>query len=164
MSVENKIKQIKEKAAQVAVKAAAVATLMTGTGAVSSCDNQGQNGTTGENKDKIENVTEKIENVTEIDKADGTKTSVVFRATHFSDRSGHSHTDFLMENGDKIMGWENDRFIEPGDTVTYEMKEGELTEGRVDGSIKAVRYKGDAEVKKKVDFGKIGKIGKDRTD
>lgn len=154
MSVTNKIK---EKAAQVAVKAAAVATLMTGTGAVSSCDNQGQNGTTDANKDKIENVTE-------IDKADGTKTSVVFRATHFSDRGGHSHTDFLMENGDKIFGLKNDRFIEPGDTVTYEMEDRELTDGRARGRIKAVRYKGNTEVKKKVDFGKIGKIGKDRTD
>lgn len=151
MSVKNKIEQIKEKAAKVAVKAAAVATLMTGAGAVSSCDNQGQNGTTDENKDKIENVTE-------IDKADGTKTSVVFRATHFSNKYGHSHTVFLMENGDKIASGENDSFIEPGDTVTYEIGERELT------GIKAVRYKGNTEVKKKVDFGKIGKIRKDRTD
>ncbi len=144
MSVKNKIEQIKDKAARVAIKAAAVATLMTGAGVVSSCQENNRN--TDENKDKIENT----EN-----------TSVVFRSTHNSNKYVNS-TDILLENGDEFRAYDEDRFIEPGDTITYEAnkQEGDLTEG----TIKAVRYKGDAEVKKKVDFRKIGRIGKDRTD
>ena len=114
---------------------------MSGTGAVSSCDNQPP-----ENKEK------------------DIRTSVVFRSTHSSGDNGH-HTDLLMENGDNLYTYSKDRFIEPGDTVTYE--KGEAYEGRAPCRIKAVRYKDNGnpevkDVKKKVDFGKIGKIEKDR--
>jgi len=141
MSVQEKIAHIKDKAAKLAVKAAAVATLMSGSGAVSSCT-ENSNNNDDETKDKIENME---------------KTSVVFRSTHNSYRV-HTDTNILTENGDELHVYDNDRFLEPGDTITYETDNLGITK------VKAVRYKGNAEVKKKVDFGKIGKIGKDITD
>ena len=138
MSVKNKIEQIKEKAAKLAVKAAAVATLMTGTSAVSSCGNNGQYRATDENGEKIE-MTE------------GVKTSVVFRT-----KQTRSQNDVLLENGDVLsqcneVRIDNGAFLETGDTVTYDGNE-----------VKAVRYKGGTG--KQVNFGKIGKISKDITD
>lgn len=152
MSIEEKIAQIKDKAAKLAVKALAVTTLM-GTGAVSSCGNRAENEAANESKDKIENVNKR-------DKTDETKTSVVFRSTHTEDHSSLK-TRLLMENGDEFLVSGKHNFLEPGDTLTYET---EIVNRRPRGTIKAARYKGNAEVKKKVDFGKIGKIGKDITD
>ncbi|MBR1825807.1 MAG: hypothetical protein IJ770_04390 [Alphaproteobacteria bacterium] len=139
MSIQEKIAKIKNKAAQIAVKAAAVATLMSGTGAISSC--AGNNENTDETKDKIEQT-------------DKTKTSVVFR-------KGPSWKDLtneiLLENGDRIeedkLRQDRGAFLEPGDTVTYEGRKDNVT-------IVAVRYK---DGNKKVNFGKIGKIEKDKT-
>ena len=104
MNIKEKIDYIKDKAARLAVKAAAVATLMSGTGAVSSCQENNRN--SDENRENIE-------------RTDGTKTSVVFRSTHNSYRLS-SDTDILMENGDEFTTHDNDRFLESGDTVTYE--------------------------------------------
>lgn len=136
MSVKDKIEQIKEKAAKLAIKAAAVATLTTGASAVSSCDRQYRD--TDENGEKIE-------------RTEGVKTSVVFRT-----KQTQAQNDILLENGDVLLQCnhkfvDNGAFLETGDTVTY------------DGNhIKAVRYKGGTG--KQVNFGKIGKISKDRTD
>ena len=143
MNVKDKIERIKEKAAKVAVKAAAVTTLMTVTDTVlSSCVEHNRN--TDENGDKIERV-------------DGTKTSVVFRTTPANE---YKAKQILLENGETLSHYTgiagDDKihdgvFLEPGDTVTYQGND-----------IKAVRYKGGEG--KQVNFGKIGKIGKDRTD
>ena len=122
MSVKEKIYQIKDKATRVAVKAVAVATLMTGAGAVSSC--QENNSNTGENKDKIERV-------------DGTKSSVVLRTIKSNTKIG-SKNNILLENGDVLQqdvnyDWDKfDRgaFLEAGDTVTYEGNE-----------VKSIRYR-----------------------
>ena len=76
------------------------------------------------------------------------KTSVVFRSTHNSYRI-HTDSNILTENGDELNVYDNDRFLEPGDTITYETDNLGITK------VKAVRYKGNAEVKKKV-FGEIG--------
>jgi len=135
MSIKEKIEQIKDKAARVAVKTAAVATLIGGSGAISSCAAGSEN--TDENKDKIENV--------------GEKTSVVFKS-----KFGRFANHMLLENGDElsqdIVTKSKGAYLDVGDTVTYE-----------GNNVKAVRYKGTPEVKKKVDFGKIGKI-RDITD
>lgn len=134
MSVQEKIAHIKDKAAKLAVKAAAVATMMTGAGVAGSCAEDGAN--TDETKEK---------------------TSVVFRSIHNSYRYD-TDSDILTENGDELHVVGKGCFLEPGDTITYE------TDNMGTTKVKAVRYKGNAEVKKKVDFGKIGKIGKDITD
>ncbi len=137
MSVQEKIAKIKDKAAKLAVKAAAVATMMTGAGVVGSCAENCAN--TDETKDKIENTE---------------KTSVVFRSTHNSYRL-FTDSDILTENGDELYVDDKDRFLEPGDTITYETGRSGITK------VKAVRYKNG---NKNVNFGKIGKIGKDITD
>ena len=137
MSVQEKIAKIKGKAANLAVKAAAVATMMTGAGVAGSCAENCANA--DETKDKIENTE---------------KTSVVFRSTHNSYRY-HTDSDILTENGDELCVDDKDRFLEPGDTITYETDRLGITK------VKAVRYKNG---NKNVNFGKIGKIGKDITD
>ena len=157
MSFKNKIEQIKEKAAKVAIKASAVATLMTGAGAVSSCQENNRN--TDENKDKIENVEEDVKKKT--------MTSVVSEKWHLylkearpTTRVGMHTTKLKFEDGSDITINSRENIashINPGDTVTYETDTNHI-------EIKDVKHKGDAEVKKKVDFGKIGKIGKDITD
>lgn len=138
MSIKEKIARIKDKAAHLAVKTVAVATLMTGTSAVSSCQNQ----------DNDEDIREE-------------KTSVVFRSTHNSYRfKEDNNTDILLENGDEVRVDEN--FLEPGDTVTYEKTYSfENPEGKqfTVASVKAVRYKDGTG--KNINFGRIGKIGKD---
>ena len=140
MSIKEKIARIKDKAAHLAVKTAAVATLMTGTGAVSSCQNQ--------ERYNDEDLREE-------------KTSVVFRSTHNSYRfQEDNNTDILLENGDEVRVDEN--FLEPGDTVTYEKTSSfESREGKqfTKASVKAVRYKDGTG--KNINFGRIGKIGKD---
>ena len=142
MNIEEKIARIKAKAAKVAVKVAALATLATGVGAVSGCVETNDRNT-DENKDKIENVQKG-------------KTSVVFR-TKKNERDG-SENVVLLENGDVLRqdigdfyGRDSGAFLEPGDTVTYKCNR-----------VKAVRYKDGAG--KQVNFGKIGKIEEgDRT-
>lgn len=160
MDIKERIAEIKHKASMFAIKVATVTTMAAGTGAtLTSCNNN-----TDKDGDKIENVEDKNENVEE--KNENTvekKTSVVFRSTHHSSRYAN-YTDVLMENGDQFKLRGNDRFLEPGDTLTYNY------ETRINGSgneyvayeVEAVRYKGNAEVKKKVDFGKIGKLEKGR--
>ena len=142
MSVEEKIAKVRNKAANLAVKVAAV-TLLGGAGMATSCSENNRD--TDENGNKIENV-------------EGEKTSVVFRATHNSSKYGRS-TDILFEDGTSIIsnGIES-RFLEPGDTVTYEKSSDNIYQH----DVKAVRYKGGQG--KQVNFGKIGKVGKDRTD
>lgn len=131
MSVQEKIAHIKDKAAKLAVKAAAVATMMTGAGVAGSCAEDGAN--TDETKEK---------------------TSVVFRSIHNSYRYD-TDSDILTENGDELHVVGKGCFLEPGDTITYETDNMGITK------VKAARYKNG---NKNVNFGKIGKIGKDITD
>ena len=148
MNVKEKIAQIRDKvaAAKLAVKATAMAMLVSGAGAVSSCS---------ENKSDADENGEKTERV------EGEKTSVVFR-TKFSSLRGDADNLILLENGDKLtqsladcqaahISPDDGAFLEPGDTVTYEGND-----------VKAVRYKGGNG--KQVNFGKIGKIERDITD
>ena len=141
MSVEDKIAKVKNRAARLALKVATAATLVSGASVASSCSEKTN---TDENKDKIENIK-------------GEKTSVVFRAEK-SDHQYGSYKNVLLENGD-VVGQRIDyggvtddgAFLQSGDTVTYE-----------GNKIKAVRYKdGNG---KQVNFGQIGKLGKDITD
>lgn len=146
MSVKERIAKVKDKAAKLAVKAAAVATLLGGAGTAVSCS---------------ENNRDADENGNKIERVEGEKTSVVFRTAQSNHRHG-SESNILLENGDVLRQRIYDRntfgtnrddgaFLEPGDTVTYENNE-----------VKAVRYKGGNG--KQVNFGKIGKLGKDITD
>ncbi|MCM1324640.1 MAG: hypothetical protein NC218_11005 [Acetobacter sp.] len=144
MDIREKIAKIKSEMKLRAVKLATMATLLGGTTAVSSCTEQNKDTDIDENKDKIENV-------------DNSRTSVVFRLKQENGKVGSSN-HILMENGDELdtddFYFEKKRgnksiFLEPGDTVTYEGKD-----------IKAVRYKDG--YGKQVNFGKIGKIQKDR--
>jgi len=144
MSIEEKIAKIKDKAARLAVKTATVATLMTGAGVASSCAEENRNADLNENKDKIENI-------------EGTKTSVVFRSKQ-NNRYRDTENLILLENGDvleqdvgEFYGRDKGAFLEPGDTVTYK-----------GNKVKAVRYKDGTG--KNVNFGKIGRMGKDITD
>ena len=122
MNIKERIAQIRDKAAKIAVKSVAVATLLGGAGTVSSCTESNRD---TENKEKIENIEES--------KASGeTKTSVVFRSTHQDYRGGH-RTDILCENGDRFTS--DYQHIEAGDTITYE------SDGQYFPKIKAVRYK-----------------------
>ena len=149
MSIKEKIAQIKDKGAKLAVKATAVATLLGGAGTAVSCS---------ENNRDID------ENGNKVERVEGEKTSVVFRTTHNSDRFGDT-TDILFEDGKSITNGDREsRFLEPGDTVTYEEKveKYNFSNTKIETNIKAVRYKGGNG--KQVNFGKIGKLGKDITD
>ena len=141
MSVEDKIAKVKNRAAQLALKVATAATLISGANVASSCS---EDRNTDENGEKIEKVK-------------GEKTSVVFRKAK-SDGASGSFTYLLMENGDVVeqtAGYlgrvEDGAFLEPGDTVTYKGND-----------VKAVRYKNGNG--KQVNFGQIGKLEKGRTD
>lgn len=137
MPVKEKIEKVKRKAARLAIKAATVATLISGTGAFTSCSEANRN--TNENGEKIE-------------KTGGTKTSVVFRTKQQNNKNG-SFSKILLENGDvlhsSISPTEDGTFLEVGDTVTYKGND-----------IKAIRYKDGAG--KQVNFGKIGKMENER--
>lgn len=104
-----------------------------------------ENKNSDENKDKTENIQEE-------------KTAVVFRAMHGLGRSG-GYNKILFEDGTSIESTSDaSKFLEAGDTVTYEQNEINSDFS----NIKAVRYKDGSG--KKVNFGKIGKVGKDITD
>lgn len=142
MDIKEKIAKVKHKASRLAIKVATVATVATGTGAALTSCQENNNGT-DKNEEKIENV-------------GGAKTSVVYRTKQYNYKFG-SGSIILMENGDvldqsismSLDATDKGAFLEAGDTVTYK-----------GNSVKAVRYKdGDG---KQVNFGKIGKVEKDR--
>ncbi|MBR3676398.1 MAG: hypothetical protein IKN71_04615 [Alphaproteobacteria bacterium] len=123
MSIEEKIAKVRDKAAKLVVKAAAVATLLGGAGTTVSCSENNRD--TDENKNKIE-------------KAENIKTSVVSKANHGLGRAT-TYSEILLEDGTYIHGVEGEkRFLEEGDTVTYETQE---KWGKTDNIIQSVKYK-----------------------
>ena len=149
MDIKERIAKVKDRAAKLALKTVAVATLLGGSGTAVSCS------------ESIDRNTD--ENGNKIEKVGGEKTSVVFRVKQAVHGGGGAVTDnmILLENGDQLRQTVSGKFIddkvgdgmflEPGDTVTYK-----------GNNVKAVRYKSGSG--KQVNFGNIGKLEKDITD
>jgi len=100
MSIKEKIAEIRDKIARIAVKTATVATLM---GPSCACSENTQN--TDKNEETVE------------------KTGVVFRTSHRG-----TYSDFLLEDGEEISVDAGDAFacykgfVDEGDTLIYDAK------------------------------------------
>ena len=121
MSINERIAKIKDKASLLAVKAATVATLISGTSIVSSCTKTKGN---DDNRTKTCIVCKTRSRSIQKGENDRTKTSVVFR-TKEEGGCSNPHNVILLENGDmlrqyvSIINPDKGAFLENGDKVTY---------------------------------------------